>query len=325
MGEVLISASLDDTTKSRENLRSNRRQGRCICGVTSDWSVPVKQSIRIDRGAVAKLQTRRIAPGLPAQEWPTQPLSPVSEELLTLVASVVTKVRDESGFAVVQLTESELGDHELTQVAWNLFTLLGKPLAQYWSGELVYPVEVIDSTLGARRYSNSNRSGGFHSDGTALPDPPNVAALVCLSTADVGGETVLIDAAELCGRLDQVDSAFVHELSHEHHFDVEGQIPGHTTKLQPIVARSADDFEIRYLRREIEQGYERAGEEMPEILITAMDQIDAVASDEALQTPILLKRGEMLLWDNRRFLHGRRPFEERTSRRRLRRIFGKLA
>jgi alpha-ketoglutarate-dependent taurine dioxygenase len=37
---------------------------------------------------------------------------------------------------------------------------------------------------------------------------------------------------------------------------------------------------------------------------------------------VLLERGVGLLWDNRRMLHGRRPFQETTSSRRLRRIYG---
>jgi alpha-ketoglutarate-dependent taurine dioxygenase len=37
---------------------------------------------------------------------------------------------------------------------------------------------------------------------------------------------------------------------------------------------------------------------------------------------VLLERGVGLLWDNGRMLHGRRPFQEATSARRLRRIYG---
>jgi alpha-ketoglutarate-dependent taurine dioxygenase len=62
---------------------------------------------------------------------------------------------------------------------------------------------------------------------------------------------------------------------------------------------------------------------VPPQLLAAMDEFDQVSAAAAVNAEaVLLERGVGLLWDNRRMLHGRRPFQETTSHRRLRRIYG---
>jgi alpha-ketoglutarate-dependent taurine dioxygenase len=53
-----------------------------------------------------------------------------------------------------------------------------------------------------------------------------------------------------------------------------------------------------------------------------MDAVDRLAAAGSSQTEALLVRGQLLVWDNRRFLHGRRSFRDVIGRRRLRRMYG---
>jgi alpha-ketoglutarate-dependent taurine dioxygenase len=195
-----------------------------------------------------------------------------------------------------------------------------RPTPQYESGELIYPVEVNESAPEVSHYSGSSKAGGYHTDGTLLPEPPDVAGLFGLSSAE-GGETLVMDGVALA---DQLDPKYVEVLCEPVHFDVKGQIAGLTTKRQPVIRRDADDFELRYSRMYIEQGYETAGLALPPELRRAMDAFDEASLAPRNQTPVLLSRGVTLLWNNRRILHGRRPFREQSSRRRLRRVYGAL-
>jgi hypothetical protein len=194
---------------------------------------------------------------------------------------------------------------------------------QYSTGELIYPVEVTETVgSGASHYSQSRAAGGFHTDGTLLPEAPEIAALLGLSHADVGGETVLMDGRTLYDALLALGDRHVETLAREQPFDLMGQSATAPTKRQRILVHHDNRVELHYLRYYIERGYARLGELVPDALRAAMDALDGLAADEAYQQPALLRRGDLLVWDNRRFLHGRRDFVEIQRRRRLRRMYG---
>jgi alpha-ketoglutarate-dependent taurine dioxygenase len=283
----------------------------------------VEPSHTISGDTVAALRRRTVPAGQAPDAWPTDRFEPHHPSLLAVADQILAEVRGSQGHAVVSIDPVGLDDHELCTVTWNLFTMLCSPVPQYRTGELIYAVEVTPGVAETSHYSGSARAGGHHTDGTLLPEPPDVACLLGLSAA-VGGETIMMDGRRLCAQLDADDPAHTQILAQPHHFDVMGQIDGVITKRQPVVRRGADDFELRYLRRYIEQGYQVAGETLPTGLRSAMDLLDDLSTAEENQTRVLLDRGVILIWDNRRMLHGRLPFEERGSRRRLRRMYGTL-
>ena len=280
--------------------------------------------LTVSGDAVTALRRRAVAVGQAADAWPTDRFDAGHPALLATVDQMLAEIRGDLGHTVVRVDPAGLDDHELSTAAWNLFTLLCTPVPQYRSGELIYAVEVTPGVAETSHYSGSARAGGHHTDGTLLPEPPDVACLVGLSAA-VGGETIMMDGRRLAAKLDATDPAFTRILALPHHFDVMDQIEGVLTKRQPIMRRDGDEFELRYLRRYIEQGYRVAGEPLPDVLRAAMDRLDQLSAAEENQTLVLLDRGVALIWDNRRMLHGRLPFEERSTRRRLRRMYGTWA
>ena len=114
-------------------------------------------------------------------------------------------------------------------------------------------------------------------------------------------------------------------LLEEHPIDLRDQTDGNPTRSQPIATRvEAGRVGLRYVREYLEQGYVKSGLETPERARAAFDRFDALAAVEERQISFLLERGEVLVIDNRRYLHGRRGFREQTRRRRLRRVYGVL-
>ncbi len=272
----------------------------------------------------AEAAGRTVAAGRPPDAWPTAPAD-VGDEFRAFAASALDLVRGEPGYAVLRLGTAGMDDHALTTAAWNLVTTLGRPVPQYRTGELVYPVEVGASAATVSHYSGTSRAGGFHTDGTLLPQPPDFAVLLGLSSADIGGETVLVDGAALCEALRADDPRHLAELRRAHHFDLQGQQPGVTTRKQAILSDQDGRFELRYLRRYIELGHTTAGAQLPDRLVAAMDLLDELCATPAFQHPVLLERGDLLVWNNARFLHGRLPFTEIDSKRRLRRVYAVFA
>lgn len=271
--------------------------------------------IDLDPGLRPELLARVIPDGCPLTDWPTEPAGPPAGELTAAARAIIGSVRGEPGYAVVATGFTDVPDTELVSAAWNLFTTLCTPVPQYRTGELIYPVEVTDAAgPGISHYSTSNAAGGFHTDGTMLDDPPAVAALLCLSPADEGGETLLMDGPRLIAELDPAHREALTRPLWFHSGD-----DGSPRRHQPVLNVDGGRTELRYLRRYIEEGHRSLSVQPP---VEALDALDRQSERPDRQLPLPLRRGQILLWDNARFIHGRRPFTEHTSRRRLRRMYG---
>ncbi|MFF4804436.1 TauD/TfdA family dioxygenase [Streptomyces sp. NPDC001351] len=233
--------------------------------------------------------------------------------------------------AVVGLPTA-LNDHELTVATWNLVTLLLRPVAQYETGELIYPVEVRAGGPSSSHYSASAAAGGLHTDGSLLQLPPDVAVLLCLSEADEGGETVLVPVKSVHRHLARSHPALLPLLHDDQPFatDDDRERP---RRWAPVL-RDAEGSERkegsgesssprgRYLRKYIEAGWRLAGRPGPGELTQALDAVDSFILNTAEQLTFPLRRGEVLFWRNEEFFHGRNAFTEHSRRRRLVRIYG---
>jgi alpha-ketoglutarate-dependent taurine dioxygenase len=258
----------------------------------------------------------------PLDAWPTAPPPGVETSSLECGAELERLLRDQPGYAVVDTRLSDATDDAVCSAAWNLFTTLWRPIPQYRSGELLFPVEVVPDAPG-KSLSQTNASGVFHTDGTVLPEPPDVAALFCLSSADEGGETVLVDGEALRESIAMKGDGLIEALFAEHPVDCHGQSPDVDVRWQPTAKRGDDGhLHLRYLRRYIEEGYEKVGREIPSATKAAFDHVDGFAAATEHQIPVALSRGQLLLFCNYRFLHGRHAFRDGSKRRRLRRAYG---
>ncbi|WP_327370967.1 TauD/TfdA family dioxygenase [Streptomyces sp. NBC_01217] len=283
---------------------------------------PTIPEFTIPSAAIPALLARDINEDTPLDKWPTEAFRTGSDEVKALRDGILAAVRGDAGGVTVRVAADGLGDQDLCTLYWNFFTTLFRPVPQYASGELIYPVEVKAGAAQTSHYSNSSKAGGYHTDGTLLPELPDVAFLFGLSAA-TGGETLLMDVNGLVEHLARVDPAHVAELSRPVPFDVKDQMDGIRIKRQSVLTPTAGGYVLRYVRMYIEQGFAAEGTPVPPELVAAMDAFDEVSSDAAVHAgDVLLERGVGLLWDNGRMLHGRRPFKETTTARRLRRIYG---
>ncbi|UKY48206.1 TauD/TfdA family dioxygenase [Streptomyces inhibens] len=287
--------------------------------MAKEFTIP---EFTIPSAATSALLERDIAADTPLDNWPTEAFRTTSTEILALREGILAAIHGDAGGAVVRVAPEGLSDQDICTLYWNFFTALCRPVPQYSSGELIYPVEVKAGAAETSHYSNSNKTGNYHTDGTLLPQLPDVAFLFGLSAA-TGGETLLMDVNSLVQQLTQINPAHVAELSQPVPFDVKDQMAGIKIKRQPVLTSTANGYELRYVRMYIEQGFAAEGTPMPPELLAAMDEFDKISSAAAGDAEaVLLERGVGLLWDNRRMLHGRHPFQESTSSRRLRRIYG---
>ena len=282
---------------------------------------PLPPTLGLNKEVRDAISTRIIPIDYPAASWPATHPYIVSASLASADSDILTYLRGEPGWVLVDTGFANRDDCELISAAWNLFSSLCRPVPQYRTGELVYFVEVANKLAQASsHYSQSNKSGGFHTDGTLLDMTPDIAMLAGISTADEGGETVLIDGHAVVARLAELSSQSVSSLEDFHPFhsgDESDPVVAHR-----VIDRSTQSPVIRYMRRYIELGYIKRQGAVSDCLTAALQDLDALTGDPRHQTAVLIKRGYLLLWNNQRCLHGRRPFKELRERRRLLRTYG---
>lgn len=281
-------------------------------------SAPTLSLIRDVRDSIS---TRIIPIDHPPASWPATDAGKVPANLTTVCADILHHLWDEPGWILVDTGLADRNDRELVSAAWNLFSTLCRPVPQYRTGELVYFVEVASKSIQASsHYSQSNKSDGFHTDGTLLDTTPEMAMLAGIHTADEGGETVIIDGRPIVARLferSRQSLTILEELHPFHSGDDDDPVVTH--KIIDHITRSPV---IRYMRRYIEFGYAQRRQQVSENLEMAFQGLDALTDKPEYQAAILINRGYLLLWNNQRFLHGRRPFKEFRERRRLLRTYG---
>jgi alpha-ketoglutarate-dependent taurine dioxygenase len=269
-------------------------------------------TVTIDQKLGPILTERVITQDQPADKWPAERVS-ASDDLSDVARTITKALVDDPGYVVIEVPGVDLADDVLISAAWNLFTVLCSPIAQYRAGDLISSVRVNQASRpGVSQYASSHATGGYHTDGTELAQPPEAAALMCVSSADSGGETLLMDSRKMIPRLSAEDRAALSRPLWFH----DGR-DGSEERRQPVLNGS----EVRYLRRYIAEGHRRHEEEPPTAALDAWDRLTALPE---MQLPVLLRRGQMLMWDNRRFVHGRLPFVEKESRRWLVRFYGML-
>jgi len=267
------------------------------------------------------LLQRWVSPGTAATDWPLDAPTVGADFPLAEVSEVMTRVMAD-GAAVVTLP-ADLDDHALTVATWNLVSSLMRPVPQYDTGELVYPVEVRTGEGSASHYSATAASGGLHTDGSLLSEPPDFGILLGLSAADQGGETVLVEAGAVYEHLERHHPHLVPVVTSEHPFATEDDsAPRQWGRLLYRTDDGDGTVFARYLRKYLLSGWTLADRPQPELLLETLDTIDAFTAQESNQKAYLLQRGEVLIWRNHLHIHGRTAFTEDRNRRRLVRFYG---
>jgi alpha-ketoglutarate-dependent taurine dioxygenase len=277
-------------------------------------------TITLDGVVGKQLTARRIPLDHPPNRWPTE-AGQLADVLAPVRAEVLGRLWGEPGWVEIDTGLADRDDDELAGGLWNLFAALCLPVPQYRTGELVHSVAVADHPADAASvYSQTDKSGAFHTDGTLLDATPELAMLAGISAADEGGETVIVDGCAVAARLHEESPELLAVLERPHPFHSGDEADPVMT--HRIVDRSAGTAVFRYNPRYLELGYSRTGQPRPDALAGALDALTALTEDPWYQAPVLIARGHALLWQNMRCLHGRRAFTEQRQRRHLLRVYG---
>jgi hypothetical protein len=218
------------------------------------------------------------------------------------------------GFAILDGFAGQTGNPGLMQAAyWLLGSGLGRPVEQNVAGTLLYDVRDYgeDVARGAR-FSVTRAESGFHTDNSFGDEVVDYVGLLCLAPARSGGVSQLVSGWTVHDELRRRHPDELAVLGQSFHVDRrggvrEGEPP---TAWHPVLRHDGREPTFRYLRYWIEAGHQKAGQPLTPAQVRALDVLDGVLRDPALQVEFLLESGQILLINNRWLLHSRTAFED---------------
>lgn len=177
--------------------------------------------------------------------------------------------------------------------------------------------DVVDRGLDHRTsnapVSKTKAATGMHTDSSDARYNPDLVSLLCLQPGSIGGQSLLADARGLLNRLRAEHPELEAVARRPWPRDV--VTPGLTDHRAAIAANAIPIFHedrhglvFRYMRYWTERAIQKLGRDVPSELKALFDFIDADMAAHALR--FNLRRGEMLIANNRTVVHGREAFED---------------
>ena len=170
----------------------------------------------------------------------------------------------------------------------------------------------VDQDKGTR--SLTTREFPLHTDGSFEDPPPTFVALYCIKNDQLGGgETLFVDAQKVFSLLSKSSL----QILQEHYYVL--TIPSEFNK-------GKDRIKVRLLSPEGHFRFRKdivVLEGLPPPAVLAVEELNQLINSAEHTEGINLQPGELVIFDNRRFFHGRKQIKDQT--RHLKRMWFHLA
>ena len=250
---------------------------------------------------------------LGANPLPTEALRPDDFGLpatRALMAGVAETLESGIGFAILdRLPTAELDAATATRLYWLLMSLLARPVAQTWKGEIVYDI-VDDGEKTAAgngvRSSKTNQRQNFHTD-NAFNLPPDYVSLLCLRPAMQGGESGLVSLESVHNLLREEHRAALERLYQPFWMDRQHEhAPGDSpVNRKSLFACDGESIRAGFSIRLVHQGYEVVGEAMDDRTAEAIERLTETVARPGLGKSFDFQPGQIQVINNRRIGHRR--------------------
>lgn len=233
-------------------------------------------------------------------------------------AASIRAVLDQGpGFAIIDdFPIADRSPHTIRLMYWSFMSLIGRPVAQTFTGQMIYDVqdEGVQAELGKGVRSSKTADGQvYHTDNH--PQPPSYVSLLCLQTAEEGGLSGLINLYEVYNRLLARHSHRIPRMYQSFWFDRQREHePGEKpVSKNPIFEIAGDGLTIRVVTTLIRQGYQLAGETLDLETREALDALDEVMEAPGLGKTFEFRPGQVQVVNNRRIGHRRTAFRDASE------------
>lgn len=219
------------------------------------------------------------------------------------------------GFVILnKLPLQTLQKETSIKVYWLLARMLARPVAQKWTGEMIYTVADLTGKKPGNgiRPDITNAEQNFHNDNSYNVCPPDYVALLCLQTAKSGGVSRVVSFETAHNLMQERHPELLERLFQPYRFDRQREhaAGAATTISQPVFALEGDRLKSRLSRYLIEQGHDLSGEPLDDTGRAALDALTAIIDDPALYKEFYFEPGQIQILENRRLGHKRTGFED---------------
>ena len=229
------------------------------------------------------------------------------------------------GFAVLdRLPMDTYPLDAMLQAYWLLGQCIGRPVAQKWSGQMIYDVcdTGIEYAYGTRG-SHTAVELVFHTDNAFARVLPDYVGLLCRNPAKSGGVSRFCSLYSVHQRLLEGYPAALERLYRPMLFDRqkehrEGAPP---VCLAPFFSWRGDRLFARANSSLVRKGYEVAAKVMDTELEEALAAVDEVCAASDLWYEAALERGQIQYLNNHEIGHYRSAFEDYEEPERKRHLY----
>ena len=180
----------------------------------------------------------------------------------------------------------------------------------------------MDYTKQAIPISMTNAETGYHTDSTAKNYFPDIVGLLCLTAAEQGGNSLVINAANLYQYFLQNHTELCSFLYEPLARDI--ITPGDVKSKEniqnnefPLFSADSQGLVFRYMRYWIQSAYTKLQIQEPEAIKKTLDIIDNYCSRSENTFCFKMKTGDMFYVNNRFLCHNRTAFKNSARPRHL--------
>ena len=269
--------------------------------------------IKLDAACMAELE-HVVAEQVKAPV-PTLVLQPSHFQLdacAKLMAGVKKRLDDGLGFIILdRLPVDRWTQPQVHDVYWLLGSLLEPPVAQEWSGKMIYDVRYDGQGYTADTRTALTPEGlDMHNDSSMGEAPANYISLLCLQTAVEGGKSSLSSAYAAHNHFIDKHPDLLERLYQPFYRDKQEYQPAgaERTNWHPIFAMDKDQLRIRFNNRVIRRGYQKTCQVLDNAGAQAVEIMNNFLADPAHRHDFWMERGQIQILNNRSIVHGRTPY-----------------
>ena len=229
-----------------------------------------------------------------------------------LMREVRQRLDESLGFVILdRLPLDRWNRQEVTDIYWLLGSLLEPPVAQEWSGKMIYDVRYDGQGYTADTRAALRPEGlDMHNDSSMGEAPANYISLLCLQTARTGGKSSLSSAYAAHNHFMTKHPDLVERLYQPFYRDKQEYQAPDANNWYPIFAIEDGGLRIRFNVRIIKRGYQKTGRVLDKAGSRAVEVLNEFLADPAHRHDFWMERGQIQILNNRIIVHGRTPYED---------------
>jgi alpha-ketoglutarate-dependent taurine dioxygenase len=292
---------------------------------TRDTLKPDDGFIKIPEVCLQELDI--VAQTLTDNPLPTIALKPDFFELdacRDLLDEVRTVLRDGVGFIILDRLPLDRYSIDIARsLYWLLASMVARPVAQKWDGEMIYDVRDTGAKPGnGVRPDITNVEQNFHTDNSYNLCPPHYVCLFCVQTAKEGGISRIVSFPAAHNELKKRHTDLLPRLYEPFLFDRQREHAPNAEKTlyHPIFEHAKDILLGRLSRFQVVNGYKLAHKTLDDDGAAALDALENIMNNPAMWKDFHFQPGQIQIVDNRRCGHKRTGFQDHAEPERKRRL-----